>query len=101
MKIPREIKRYCPFCRKHQIHVVKQVKTAGRRKSALKFGERRRRPNIDRGYGGSPYPKTEHGVKYGAKVTKKVMVKYTCKVCNKSHQNAKPVRLKKFEILQQ
>ncbi len=77
-----------------------RVKTAGRRKgSALKGGERRRRPKLTKGYGGSPYPKMEHGVKYGAKSSQKVMLKYTCKECKKSHQSANPKRAKKFEIV--
>ena len=100
MKVPKEIKRHCPYCKKHTIHVVERVKTAGRRKgSALKAGERRRRPKLNKGYGGSPYPKMEHGRKYGAKSSQKIMLGYKCKECGKTHQSKNPQRGKKFEIL--
>lgn len=101
IKMPNEIKRYCPHCRTHKAHAVKQQKTAGRGKAGFKWRDRRIRLKIEKGYGGFPKKKTEHGVKYGAKTSKKVMLKYTCRECGKSHQSTSPKRSKKFELEKQ
>lgn len=99
MKIPKTIKRHCPFCKKHTKHSVDRVKTSGRRPgSALKAGSRYRTIKLHKGYGGSPYPMIEHGKKYGAKSSQKLMLKYTCSECKKKHQSGSSKRIKKFEI---
>ncbi|RLG14403.1 MAG: 50S ribosomal protein L44e [Candidatus Nanohalarchaeota archaeon] len=99
MKIPKTVKRFCPFCKTNHEHKVARVKTGGRRKtSALKAGSRYRLKKLHKGYGGSPYPMIEHGTKYGAKKSQKVLIKFTCSVCSKSHQS-NIGRAKKFEIL--
>ncbi|OYT34056.1 MAG: 50S ribosomal protein L44e [Candidatus Aenigmarchaeota archaeon ex4484_52] len=99
MKLPKTIQRFCPFCKKNNEHKITRVKTGGRRKtSCLKAGSRYRLKKLHKGYGGSPYPKIEHGVKYGAKKSQKVLIKYTCISCSKSHQK-NIGRAKKFEIL--
>jgi len=100
MKVPQTVRTYCPSCKAHREHKVERVKTAGRRAtSALKAGTRYRTEKLHKGYGGSPYPKIEHGSKYGAKNSQKVMLRFTCQECGKKHQNRHPQRAKKFEIL--
>jgi len=99
IKIPKEKKRYCPYCRKHTLHKVEIVKTAGRRNtSALKAGTRYRKKKLEKGYGSSPYPVLEHGRKHGAKTTRKVLLRFTCTVCGKKHQIKNAQRIKRAEI---
>src|SRR3989338_505163 len=100
MKIPKQQMKYCQKCRKHTKQKVDRVKTAGRRKtSALKAGSRYRVEKLHKGYGGSPYPMIEHGNKYGAKTSQKILLKFTCSVCNRKQQSTNPYRAKKFEIV--
>ncbi len=100
MKIPQTMRTYCPSCRAHKEHKVERVKTSGRRStSTLKQATRYRTEKLHKGYGGSPYPKIEHGSKYGAKNSQKIMLRFTCQECGKKHQNRNPQRAKKFEIL--
>ncbi|MCW1296765.1 MAG: 50S ribosomal protein L44e [Candidatus Parvarchaeota archaeon] len=97
MKIPKQIKRYCPYCRKHTLHKVIQVKS-GKKRSSLSKGQRRFK-KIMKGYGGFPRPKMEKGSKYGAKVTKKLDLRFKCTVCNKTHTQKYGRRTKKFELV--
>ena len=100
MKVPQQVKRYCPVCNKHTIHKVERVKTSGRRKtSSLKAGSRYRLEKLHKGYGGSPYPKIEHGSKYGAKNTQKIFLRFKCSECGKYNQLDMTIRAKKFEIV--
>src|SRR3989441_435965 len=56
MKMPRVIRGYCPFCKKHQDLEVERVKN--RPRSEMRRGQRRFR-RVSRGYGGFPRPKPE------------------------------------------
>lgn len=99
MKIPKTRNRYCPYCKKHTKHTIERVSTAGRRSgSSLKAGSRYRIKKLEKGYGGTPYPMMEHGTRYGAKASKKVMLRFTCSVCKKAHQSTAPYRSRKFEF---
>ncbi len=100
MKIPQQIKRYCRSCNKHTLQKVERVKTSGRRKtSSLKAGSRYRLHELHHGYGGSPYPKIEHGVKYGAKSSQKIFLRFKCSECGKYNLSNKSIRAKRFEII--
>ena len=90
MKIPKEIRTYCPRCNTHTLHTVTIYKHGRRR--ALAEGERRYRRKQE-GYGSKRKPEQ----KRFAKVTKKVVLKLKCKRCGYiSHREG--VRLKKAEI---
>ena len=65
MNYPKEIKRYCPKCKKHTTQKVSIYKAGKRRASAI--GERRHAED-KKGYGGQKFPKLAKP----AKVTKKV-----------------------------
>jgi len=100
VKIPQHVKRYCRVCNKHTVQKVERIKTSGRRKtSSLKAGSRYRLEKLHYGYGGSPYPKMEHGVKYGAKTTQKIFLRFKCSECGKYNLSNKSIRAKKFEIV--
>ncbi|OYT56641.1 MAG: 50S ribosomal protein L44e [Desulfurococcales archaeon ex4484_217_2] len=90
MKIPKEIRTYCPRCNTHTVHTVTIYKHGRRR--ALAEGERRYRRKQE-GYGSKRKPEQ----KRFAKVTKKVVLKLKCKKCGYiSHREG--IRLKKAEI---
>ena len=77
MKIPKERKKYCPYCKTHQIH---ELHTAKKRKaSELKWGQRQFR-RVTSGYRGYPRP-----LPSGNKPVKKLDLRYKCKECGKSH----------------
>ena len=79
MKRPRNLKRYCPYCKKHTTHEVEKIKK--KRASELKQGQRRFR-RVMKGYRGFPRPKPEGR----EKTSKRVALKYICSVCKKAHQ---------------
>ena len=81
---------YCPHCNKHTELEVERVKN--RPRSELRRGQRRFR-RVTAGYGGFARPKPEGR----EKPTKRVWLRYRCKVCKKSHQRA-GIRAKKFEL---
>jgi len=91
MKVPKTQRIFCPFCKKHTKHTVERVKKKPR--SKLKQGERRFRRKL-KGYGSFPRSKPSY-----EKATKKLDLRYRCKVCRKSHMKGKGFRLKKFEIV--
>lgn len=99
MKLPDEIKRYCPNCNSHNVHKVKRIKTAGRLKVGFKKRDRHIREKLHKGYGGSPKPLPANSNRYGVKTSQKIMLKFTCAKCKKSHQSTAPKRAKKFEII--
>jgi large subunit ribosomal protein L44e len=90
MKIPREIKTYCPKCQKHTVHSMERLKK--RKASELKWGQRRFR-RVTAGYGGFPRPKPEGR----EKPTKRIALVQRCKECKKAHQSP-AIRAKKFEF---
>src|SRR3989454_4434642 len=54
MNMPKEIRRYCPKCKKHTMQKVSLYKAGKRRGSAI--GERRHAED-KKGYGGQKFPK--------------------------------------------
>ena len=52
MKLPKQIKRYCKFCKKHTVQKITQLKT-GTKRGSLKKGsiQRAMRRGLGRGYG--------------------------------------------------
>lgn len=91
MKIPQNLRTYCPRCKTHTEFNVSIYK-AGKRKGA-KLGERRQ-ARRKKGYGGQKFP-LQHNQ---AKVTKKQSLKLECKECNYKMQR-KGMRLKKTEVV--
>lgn len=90
MKVPREMRTYCPRCDKHQIHRV-SLYHRGRRR-ALAEGERRHRRK-KKGYGGQKYPLQ----KKFAKTTKKQTLILECEECgHKRHKEG--IRLSRIKI---
>ena len=91
MKVPREIRTYCPRCRKYTIHTVTLYKPGKRR--SLAAGQRRYLAKL-KGYGSQRKPEQ----KKTAKVTKKQVLKLKCKECGYT-LHRKGIRTKKLEII--
>lgn len=104
MKISKTRKRYCAKCKKHTEHTVAQAKNTGRSKThPMSRGSRKRMRlrGLDRGAGNKG--RTSKGAmasfkRYGAKTSKKVDLRFKCKVCNKTSVQAKGFRVKRPEF---
>ncbi|MCL4452928.1 50S ribosomal protein L44e [Ferroplasma sp.] len=92
MKMPKQIKTYCPYCKTHTVHDVERVRK--RKASELRAGQRRFR-RVTSGYGGFPRPRYEGR----EKPTKRIALRLKCTVCKKSI-TPPTQRAKKFEIVE-
>lgn len=90
MKAPKEVRTYCPRCKKHQPHSVTLYKKG--RERSLSEGARRY-ARKQRGYGGQKKPIQRRT----AKTTKKQTLKLTCKICGYTLQKS-GIRLRKLEV---
>jgi len=91
MKVPKNMRTYCPRCNTHTEHGVSIYK-AGKRSKA-KLGERRQ-TRRRKGYGGQKFP-LQHNQ---AKVTKKQSLMLVCKECGHTMQR-KGIRMSRMEIV--
>ena len=91
MKIPRQVRIYCPFCKKHTLHKVEIAKKGKRR--SLAEGQRRFKRKL-KGYRGFPRPNP----KGKGKEIKKLDLRYKCSECGKTHLKGKGFRIKKVEF---
>ena len=90
VNVPKEIRKYCPRCKKHEIHTVTLYK-AGKPRALAKGA--RQHEQEKKGYGGQKYPLQREF----AKTTKKQTLKLKCKVCGYTrHRDG--IRLRKLVI---
>ena len=102
MKIPKSLKRYCKYCRKHTEHKVAQNKK--RQPSSLSRGSkyRARLRGRARGVGNLgrySKPAVTKFKRTGAKSTKKTDLRYTCSVCKKMTNQPYGIRAKRVEFV--
>ena len=91
MKVPKEIRTYCPHCKKHALHTVK-IASKGKA-SSLSFGTRKHEKKL-KGHGGK-----RAGEKTVKKQGKRQKILLTCPECKKSHEKVLGTRTKrKVEI---
>ena len=90
MKMPKIIKTYCPFCKKHTEVSLERVKK-GKASSLTMIARQKKRQT---GIGNSGKFSKVPG---GDKPTKKIALKYRCTACKKAHQRP-GFRAKKFEF---
>jgi len=88
MKVPGEIRTYCPKCDKHTKHDVRANRKGKER--TINRG-RRKYEEIKKGYGGSPRTPKKPVHKMG----KRTVLLLKCKDCGKSHQKVNRSRTKK------
>ncbi|MBS3134251.1 50S ribosomal protein L44e [Candidatus Woesearchaeota archaeon] len=100
MKYPKQVKRYCPHCKKHSTQKVSEVK--GKERGSLKHGSIRRAQKRGRGMGfgnkgkwGSK-PAISKFKMTGAKTSKKTNLKFTCDICKKANIQGHGFRTKKL-----
>src|SRR2546427_13018281 len=92
MRIPKEIRTYCPKDKKHTVHSVSIYKKGKERASS--WGARRQAKR-KRGYGGQKFPELVRT----AKTTKKATLRLKCNECCKELMRH-GIRLRKAEIVQ-
>ena len=92
MKFPKEMKIYCPNCRKHTLHTTELAKKKARRTMAQ--GQRRFLRKM-LGYGS--FPKENPGKR--EKPTRRVDLRFKCSVCGKKHMHGAGFRVKKLELV--
>jgi large subunit ribosomal protein L44e len=106
MKIPKDIKRYCPNCKKHTEQKVKEVKGKGRSKShpLTQFSQiRLKLKGLTTGTGNKG--RYSRGAlnswkRYNKKHSKRIDLRYTCQECKKINvPSGKAIRTKKLQIL--
>jgi ribosomal protein L44E len=100
MKLPKQTKRYCPYCNKVTEQKIKQVSAGGgSKKGSLKRGSKARAKlrGKNRGMGNlGRYSKPAASkFKRKTKTTKKPQILYTCSTCGKSKNKKYGLRVSK------
>ena len=102
MKLPKLVKRYCPFCKKHTEHKVAMTKKRSPRSMTYGSKTRARLRGSARGMGNMgrySKPAISKFKMTGKKTSKKVDLRYECKECKKIHVKRKTFRAKKVEFI--
>ena len=102
MKIPKTMKRYCKYCRKHTEQKVSQNKKRNARSLSKGSKVRARLRGAARGTGNLgrySKPAVTKFKRTGAKQTKKTDLRYTCSVCKKATTQPEGIRAKKVELV--
>ncbi|MBL7055099.1 50S ribosomal protein L44e [Candidatus Woesearchaeota archaeon] len=101
MKLPKIMKRYCPYCKKHTEHKVGQTKKRSPRSMTYGSKLRAKRRGVARGMGNRgrySKPAISKFKMTGKKMSKKTDLRYECKECKKMHMQKKGFRAKKVEF---
>ena len=101
MKLPKNVNRYCPYCRKHTEHTVSVTKKRSPRSMSYGSKLRARRRGQARGLGNRgrySKPAISKFKMTGKKSSKKTDLRYECRVCKKMHVQRQGFRSKKIEF---
>lgn len=103
MKLPKETKRYCPYCKKHTVHAIGTASQKGRstahplsRGSTSRLKARGLRSG--KGNKGKYSKPAVKSWKRKTKVTRRMTIMYKCKLCKKSKGMKKAIRAGRIEI---
>ena len=102
MKVPKTMRRLCPYCKKHTPHkvTIAKKKTPGSAHPLSKGSQKRR--NFGKGKGNlgtrGSKPALSKFKMTGAKQSKKTDFRYECSQCKKQHTQKSGVRAKKVEL---
>lgn len=102
MKIPKTIKRYCKYCKKHTEQKVAQTKKKAARSLSRGSKYRARKRGLARGTGNLgrySKPAVTKFKRTGAKSTKKTDLRYACSVCKKMTSQPYGRRAKRVEFV--
>ncbi len=94
MEIPQEIRTYCPKCRAHTVHKLKQFKAGPPRKS-MAWGYRKANRKAE-GYVANKIRAHKGNPNY--KQNKKPVFLATCTQCGRKHYFVIPKRMKRVEL---
>ncbi|MFH1590629.1 MAG: 50S ribosomal protein L44e [archaeon] len=101
MKVPKVIKRYCPYCKAHHEHKVAATKKKQPRSMSYGSKVRAKLRGLARGFGNLgrySKPAISKFKMTGAKQTKKTDFRYECKECKKMHTQRRGIRTKRVEF---
>ena len=103
MKLPKETRRYCPYCRKHTLHSIDTAKQKARSSARPLSRWSTSRAKLRGGRSGmgnlGRFSKpTVKSWKRKTKVTRRITINYKCKVCKKIHNIKKAIRSGRIEI---
>ena len=102
MKLPKEMNRYCPYCKKHTSQIVSTAKQRARSAThPMSRGSPSRiklRSLQGIGNWGKRSKKGAKDWKAKVKTTKRISVMYTCKTCKKSKGIKKALRVSRIVI---
>mgnify|MGYP001593685118 FL=1 len=103
MKLPKETRRYCPYCRKHteQVIAIAKQKTRGATHPMSRWGASRvKLRNYKSGFGnlGRFSKPAVKNWKRKTKVTRRMTIMYKCKQCGKMKGMKRSVRSGRIEI---
>ena len=90
MEYPKEVRTYCPFCKKYTVHKVK-IATRGSRDRTLAKGNRKHERKL-KGYGGKRRGQKASKRRKQAKPQKVILI---CSNCKKKHEKIVGSRTKK------
>ena len=103
MKIKKNVRKYCKYCRKttdQEISIAKKRERGSLKRGSLRRGRKRGRGV---GYGNKgkwgSKPAISKWKRTGAKGSKKADLRFKCKECNKMTVQTKGWRAKKLEIV--
>lgn len=103
MKLPKEVNRYCPKCRKHTKHKIETAKQRSRStaRPMSRWSNLRTKLRSYRSGTGNMGRFSKPAVKNWkrkTKVTRRITLEYKCGVCGKKHQIKKAIRSGRIEI---
>ena len=101
MKLPKTKNRYCPYCKKHTEHKVTLSKKKKPRSMTYGSKLRAKRRGKARGNGNRgrySKPAISKFKMTGKKTSKKVDLRFECKVCKKQHIQKQGYRSRRIEF---
>ena len=101
MKLPKTVKRYCPYCKKHTEHRMMLNKKRSPRSMTYGSKLRAKKRGSARGLGNRGRYSKPAITKFkmtGKKSSKKTDLRYECKECKKQHMKSKGFRSKRVEF---
>jgi large subunit ribosomal protein L44e len=103
MKLPKEKRRYCPYCKKHTLQTLAAQKQKSRSAShphSRGSPWREKARGLRSGYGnlGKRSKKGAKDWNRKTKITKRISIIYKCSVCNKMKGIKKSIRSSRIEI---
>ncbi len=103
MKLPKQVSRYCPYCRKHTLQIVATAKQKSRSSAhpLSRWGPSRvKARGLRVGYGnlGRFSKPAVKSWKRKTKITKRIVIVYKCKECERMKGISSAIRSSRIEI---